>query len=262
MTVSGRPTWMDLGTHDLEGAKAFYTELFGWEFVDQGDDFGGYNMIKKGENFIGGAMSSLMTPEGPAEEPQYPTSWTIYLDVADIDVALEKAAAKGGTVMVPAMQVGDSGKMALVQAPDGEVIGMWQRLDFAGFELDLSVGTPVWIETLSKDYDAAADFYTEVFGWTLAEMPSGNGQPRYATNGEGNDAQCGICEANTFLPEQAPSYWRMYLQADDVDATLERIIALGGSILDGPMDSPFGRLATVADPQGAVFQVIHSVHEG
>ena len=68
--------------------KAFYTELFGWEFVDQGDDFGGYNMIKKGENFIGGAMSSLMTPEGPAEEPQYPTSWTIYLDVADIDVAL------------------------------------------------------------------------------------------------------------------------------------------------------------------------------
>lgn len=262
MTPNGRPTWMDLGTHDLDGAKHFYTELFGWTFVDQGPDVGGYQMIKKGENFIGGAMSSLMTPDGMADEPQYPTSWTVYLDVADIDAALERAAAKGATVMVPAMTVGDAGRMALVQAPDGAVVGMWQGIDFAGFELDMSHGTPVWIEAMTKDYDVAVDFYREVFDWTVAPMPTGEGGPRYVTNGEGNDAHNGLCDASSFLPPEVPSYWRVYLQADDVDATLARLEELGGRVLDGPMDSPFGRLATVADPQGAMFQVIHSAYQG
>lgn len=262
MTTPGSPTWMDLGTHDLEGAKAFYSELFGWEFVNQGDDFGGYNMIRKGDAFVAGAMSSLMTPDGMADELQYPTSWTIYLAVADIDAALAKATEKGGTVMLPPMEVGDAGRMALVQAPDGAVVGMWQAKDFPGYETDMSHGTPVWFESLSKDYDTAAGFYTEVFGWQLAEMPSGEGQPRYATNGADREAQCGLCEANSFLPDEVPSYWRMYLQVDDVDAALEKITALGGNVLDGPMDSPFGRLATVADPQGAMFQVIHSAWQG
>lgn len=258
----GRPVWFDLGTHDLDGARRFYAELFGWEFVDQGPDFGGYQMIRKGQMFLAGAMSSMVGPDGPTTEPQYPTAWNVYLDVADIDAALARAQQHGGTVLVPAMQVGGAGSMALVQAPDGAVVGMWQADDFTGFETDMSQGTPVWVETLSKDYDRAVDFYTRVFDWQPAPMPSGGGAPRYATNGEGRDAHCGICEADGFLPEQVPSFWRLYLQVDDVDASLERVEHLGGSVVDGPMDSPFGRLATVADPQGATFQVIHSAFQG
>ncbi|GAB2478015.1 hypothetical protein GCM10027030_10350 [Luteococcus sediminum] len=164
MTTPGNPTWMDLGTHDLEGAKAFYSELFGWEFVDQGDDFGGYTRIRKGDGFVAGVMSSLMTPDGMADEPQYPTSWTIYLHVADIDAALAKVEAAGGSIMLPAMDVGDAGRMALVGDAAGAVVGMWQPLQYEGFALDLSVGTPVWFESMSKDFDAASRFYTEVFG--------------------------------------------------------------------------------------------------
>ncbi|GAB2478006.1 hypothetical protein GCM10027030_10340 [Luteococcus sediminum] len=52
-----------------------------------------------------------------------------------------------------------------------------------------------------------------------------------------------------------PSYWRMYLCVEDADATIEKVKELGGSLLDGPMDSLFGRVATVADPQGAQFQI-------
>lgn len=121
MTTPGSPTWMDLGTHDLEGAKAFHPELFGWEFVNQGDDFGGYTMIRKGHGFVAGAMSSVMTPDGMADEPQYPTRWTIYLHVDDVPACLEVA---GATVMLPAMQVGEAGWMGLVNALDGAVVGL------------------------------------------------------------------------------------------------------------------------------------------
>ncbi|MEL4358942.1 MULTISPECIES: VOC family protein [unclassified Luteococcus] len=261
--IPGSPTWMDLGTHDVEGAKAFYTQLFGWDFLDQGPDFGGYLMIKQGDGFVGGAMSSLMTPEGPAEEPQYPTSWTIYLRVEDIDAALAKVEPNGGQVMVPAMQVGESGKMAVVVDAAGAVVGMWQPLDFDGYDFTGQPGTPVWFETMSKDYDAAVAFYAEVFGWDVTAMPGiPEGQPRYATNGGGERAACGICEADSFLPDEVPSFWRMYLQVADTDQAVARIQELGGRLLDGPMDSPFGRLATVADPQGAMFQVITSAMPG
>lgn len=263
MTQPGSPTWMDLGTHDVEGAKAFYSQLFGWDFLDQGPDFGGYLMIKQRDGFVGGAMSSLMTPDGPTDEPQYPTSWTIYLRVEDIDAALAKVEPNGGSIMVPAMQVGESGKMAVVADAAGAVVGMWQPLDFDGFRCDLTPGTPVWFETMSKDYDAATAFYREVFGWELTEMPGiPAGQPRYATNGGAQEAACGICEANSFLPDQVPSFWRVYVQVEDTDAAVAKIKELGGSLLDGPMDSPFGRLATVADPQGAMFQVIMASQAG
>ena len=41
-----------------------------------------------------------------------------------------------------------------------------------------------------------------------------------------------------------------------VDLLKEKLKELGGTVLDGPEDSPFGRLATVQDPQGASFQII------
>ncbi|WP_420176469.1 VOC family protein [Luteococcus sp. OSA5] len=263
MTQPGNPIWMDLGTDDVEGAKTFYTALFGWDFLDQGPDFGGYLMIKQGEGFVGGAMSSRMTQQGPVDEPQFPTCWTIYLRVDDIDAALAKVEPTGGSVMVAAMQVGEAGKMAVVTAADGAVVGLWQAGDFEGYDFTGQPGTPVWFETMSKDYDAAASFYTEVFGWQLAPMPgSPEGQPRYATNGAGDQAGCGLCEANSFLPAEVPSYWRMYLAVDDCDAAVATVQELGGRLLDGPMDSPFGRLATVADPHGATFQVIQTPAQG
>lgn len=257
MTQPGSPTWMDLGTDDVAGATSFYTQLFGWDFLDQGPDFGGYQMIKQGDGFVGGAMSSKMTPEGPTDEPQFPTSWTIYLRVEDIDAALAKVEPAGGSIMLPAMEVGEAGKMAVVVAADGAVVGMWQPVEFPGYDFTGKPGTPVWFETMSKDYDAASAFYTEVFGWNLVQMPgTPEGQPRYATNGAEAEAACGICEASSFLPDDVPSYWRMYLAVEDCDAAVEKVQELGGSLLDGPMDSPFGRLATVTDPQGGMFQVI------
>ncbi len=44
-TRNGAPTWIDLGTNDLAGAKQFYTDLFGWTYQDTGEEFGHYNII-------------------------------------------------------------------------------------------------------------------------------------------------------------------------------------------------------------------------
>lgn len=99
---TGAPAWIDLSTRDIEGAKAFYAELFGWTFEDRGgEEFAHYQFILRDGEPIGGLMSTVgMTcPEGG----QLPTEWGVYLTVTDIDAAARAVETTGGGVVVPAM---------------------------------------------------------------------------------------------------------------------------------------------------------------
>jgi hypothetical protein len=57
----------------------------------------------------------------------------------------------------------------------------------------------------------------------------------------------------------APPHWMLYIRVPDVDKAAERVKALGGKILHGPVDVPGGdRIAQCADPQSAAF-ALHQV---
>lgn len=126
VAVEGGPIWIDLGTHDLDGAIEFYTALLGWEFGEGSAEFGGYRMILKDGLPIGGAMTTLMGPEGPTTEPQAPTTWCVYLRTADIEQTVARAVEAGAQIMVPSMPIADLGTMAIIVDPAGAVVGLWQ----------------------------------------------------------------------------------------------------------------------------------------
>lgn len=251
--VAGSPAWVDLSTKDIDGAKTFYSTLFGWTFEDRGEEFGHYHYLLRDGQPVGGLMSTVgMTcPEGG----ELPTEWGVYLTVPDIEAAARAVESTGGRMAVPAMPVGDAGSMGVALDPAGAVIGLWQPGDFAGFESSDAPGSPVWFESMSQDIDAAIPFYRNVFGWQIHEMP---GSWRYVTNGPEASATAGLCDARGVVADGTGSYWRVYLSTADLDADLVRIPGLGGAVLDGPADSPYGRIATIADPQGATFQLIQS----
>jgi len=56
------------------------------------------------------------------------------------------------------------------------------------------------------------------------------------------------------LPADVPSNWQAYFNVEDADASVEKAVALGARVVDGPEDPPFGRLATLADPTGCHVQ--------
>ena len=58
------------------------------------------------------------------------------------------------------------------------------------------------------------------------------------------------------LPAEVPPFWAVYFAVADTDAAVARVAELGGTVLMPPMDIEPGRFATVADPFGAVFNVI------
>lgn len=259
VNVEGGPVWIDLGTHDIEGAAEFYSGLFGWEFREGSPEFGGYRMIHKDGLPIGGAMTTLMGPDGPSEEPLGPTAWSVYLRTADMDSTLEKATDNGAQVIVPAMDIADLGRMALVTDPAGAAVGLWESGSFDGIENCARVATPCWFELMTMDFDAASSFYRDVLAWDLQQNPAqSEAAPnvRYITHGTGERTAAGMCEANSFMPEGTPSFWRVYFGTADLDSALSTLEELGGTVLHPGADTPFGRLATVADPQGAGFQIL------
>jgi len=113
-------------------------------------------------------------------------------------------------------------------------------------------GTPSYVDLGSPDPTAAAAFYGGLFGWTTY-APA----PPELTGGYQMFQQDGRTVAG-LGPQQGPGqpYWTSYVTVADVDATIEAVDAAGGSVLAPAMDvMTAGRMAVLADPEGAAFAV-------
>lgn len=246
----GAPCWMDLATSNLEGARAFYSQLFGWKVEDAGEDYGHYHNITKGEDGIAGMMTKGEEMEGA------PDAWTIYFAVPDAAAAVERVRSAGGQVMFDAMPVMELGTMAIVVDPAGAFFGLWQPGQHKGFDLYGEQGAPAWHELMTRDFEAATGFYRTVLGVEIADMPM-EGGPGYRTINIDGEERAGIMDAaEGVLPEGVPSHWNVYFGVDDTDATVAKAQELGGSVLAPAEDTEFGRFALLADPAGAAFAVI------
>ena len=108
---------------------------------------------------------------------------------------------------------------------------------------------------MTHKFDEAGEFYTAVFDVNLVSMTEqmDDDNFRYVTNGPDETASWGMGDATGVMPEDAAG-WRIYLGVEACDAAAEKVAELGGQRLDGPVDSPFGRIATIADREGATFQ--------
>lgn len=249
---TGTPIWVDLGTTDLDAAKAFYADVLGWNFTSTGEEFGNYQMVDVGVPVGGAALNMKETGE---PDPDMPAWFTVYLKVDDAAAAVEQVVAHGGTVFVAPMAVGPLGTMAIVAAPSGAAFGLWEPAEFDGFDTSGRPGTAVWFDSNSTDFDADAAFYRDVFGWEITDEPMAEGM-RYVTNAPGDRARAGLMDAAAILPEGVPAHWQVAFAVADTDASVARVVELGGSVVMPAQDSPYGRYAVVADPQGAPFGVI------
>lgn len=121
-----------------------------------------------------------------------------------------------------------------------------------------SLGRYVWYELLTSDPEAAAAFYSAVNGWTTQSWTE-----EYAMWMVGEAPMGGMM----VLPEEAkaagaPPHWLGTIAVPDIDARVGRLKELGGAVLKEPWDIPqVGRLAVVADPQGAVFELLTPLQE-
>jgi predicted enzyme related to lactoylglutathione lyase len=246
----GAPCWVDLTTSDTERSRAFYNQLFGWAAEEPNEEFGGYfNFTKDGVRLAGGM----------AKQPgsDMADTWSVYLASDDARKTLEAAAGGGGQIHLQAMDVADLGTMAFVADPGGAGVGVWQPGRHQGFGVFGEAGTPSWFELHTRDYEAAVSFYRDVFRWDT-HVVSDAPEVRYTTmrDPDGDGWLAGIMDASGILPDGVPAHWSVYFGVEDTDAALAKIVELGGSVLAAAEDTPYGRLASAADPTGAQFKLV------
>ncbi len=79
---------------------------------------------------------------------------------------------------------------------------------------------------------------------------------RYATLKTGGSEVGGIGELDGSLPATVAAHWSVYFAVEDTDAAVATVNGLGGATVRPAWDSPYGRIAIVADNDGAAFSLI------
>lgn len=243
--TAGTPTWLDLATPDLDGAKAFYKQVFGWDYFDTGPDFGHYNMaMSQGRNAAG------MGPIWPPDSPQ-PSAWTVYFASDDAAADVARVKSLGGQVMVDPMAIPESGVMTICSDPTGAVFGLWEAHNHIGSGVENEHGGMTWFEVNTRDSAAACDFYAKLLNATPNKMDG----MEYHIMQRDNDMLCGVLQMDENW-EGIPPHWSCYFAIDNTDAAVERVVAAGGQVRVPAFDMPYGRMAVLSDPFGAAFCIV------
>ena len=244
--ANGTPCWVDLMTSDAEGARTFYTTLFGWDYAIQAEEYGGYTMCRLQDDNVAG-----IGKKAPGTET--PDAWTIYLAVDDLGATVSGWQERGGSVLMEPMEVPEQGHMAIVADPTGAVVGLWQPIHHDGFDVIGPAGATCWFEVNTPRSEDVRDFFTGLFGLTAERMPS----MHYYMVKDTERPRFGILQM-TEEWEGLPPHWMVYFNVADIEATVEQVEAHGGKVMHGPFDTPQGPIAVCADPTGAVFSVIRT----
>ncbi|MFW6692130.1 VOC family protein [Streptomyces sp. MAR4 CNX-425] len=236
---------MSLLVHRLDTTEDFYRGLFGWIFEDGPPTLGTYRLAR----LDGGQVAGI---GAMAPDRRLPVAWTPYLATDDADAATEQVRCCGGTVGVGPLDADPAGRKAICSDPAGAVFGLWQPRRHSGVERHGRPGTPVWNDLLVAEPAVLAKFYEQVFGY---EVRTAGDVVTLYVQGRAVASVCGAGEET--LRETGPR-WTTHFEVADVDAAVARAEELGGRGVRDPHGTPAGRLAEIADPEGARFTVVRS----
>ncbi|MBA2809553.1 VOC family protein [Streptomyces sp. KM273126] len=246
----GTPCWVSLMVHGMAATQDFYGALFGWEFRPGPQQLGPYvRALLDGHEVAGiGQLPS---------DRHLPIAWTPYLASADVDKTAAMVRHCGGTVGVGPLDAADAGRMAIASDSSGAVFGIWQAAAHLGTAVAGVPGTPAWNELFTRDAIGVAKFYETVFGYEEESLAAADVD--YVTLRVEGRPVAGIHGVGRSLPRDRGPHWLTSFEVADTDEAVTRVTGLGGHLLKPARDTPHGRVATVADPEGAVFSLVHTL---
>jgi len=115
-------------------------------------------------------------------------------------------------------------------------------------------GSFCWMELATTDQNAAKEFYSRLFGWTVNDSPMGPNEYYSMFKLDGKDAGAAYTLRKEQQAQGVPPHWMIYVATDDVEDSARRAAELGGKVCAQPFDvMDVGRMAVVQDPTGAMF---------
>ncbi len=118
MKQHGAFSWNELMTTDVEAAKAFYGDLFGWTLENMPTNDMTYTMAKAGDREVAGLMAM------PPEAGTMPPTWGAYVTVDDVEASAKQAEALGGKIMLAPRDIPDVGRFCVICDPQGATLSL------------------------------------------------------------------------------------------------------------------------------------------
>ena len=250
--------WYELMSTDVDKAQAFYSIVLDWEIVNSEMPDMDYRLAFAGESPIGGLMR---LPQEAIEAGGKPI-WAGYIAVDDVDASIVTIMEAGGQVLMPATEIPEVGRIAMVTDPDGIPFYIMRGATDEpsdAYEPN-KIGHCGWNELAAKDMSSAMAFYSTQFNWTMGfEMDMGPmGTYRFIErDGQGFG---GIMQASEGA---GPALWSFYFRVRDIEEAAEKVKSQGGKVLHGPAEVPGGDyIINGLDPQGVLFSLVGQRQSG
>ncbi|MFD7405383.1 VOC family protein [Streptomyces sp. NPDC059866] len=245
----GTPCWVSLMVHGVAATQEFYGSLFDWEFRPGPQRLGPYvRALLDGREVAG---IGRLPPDR-----HLPIAWTPYFASDDVDQTAETVRLCGGTLGVGPLDAEEAGRLAICSDLSGAVFGVWQAAAHRGTGIAGVPSTPAWHELRTFESESVAKFYETVFGHEKEPVVSADYD--YLTLHLDGRPVAGIHGVGNSLPRDRGPHWLTYFEVADMDTAVDRLVDLGGHVLKPAHDSAHGRVAMVADPEGARFSLIQS----
>ena len=245
----GAPNWVDLSTPNIEGAVAFYSELLDWDTSAMSTEMGEYHVASVKGHEVAGMMAQSPDHAG------IPAMWTMFIYVKSVDETLEKVEEAYGHVLQAPFDIPGGARVSVISDSTGAMFALISGGEKPeGAYYSEIPGAVCWFELMTRDTEAAAKFYRDVFGWEMALDETT--ATEYATFRLGGQDIVGMLPMPEMMPDEAPAHWSVYFTVSDCAATQKMAVELGGEVAVPVTDISIGRFAVLEDPSGAVFEIM------
>jgi hypothetical protein len=240
----GKVIWADLVTPDLNQSEHFYAGLFGWTFQPVAGDANYAVALMDGEA-VGGILQRTI-PTGEHRQ----SAWLTFIAVADVDAAKRAAVAHGAKILAEPKSYAQRGRQAVFADPDGAVFAVLASSSGDPPDVLAAPGEWLWSSLLVRNADQEAAFYHSLFAYDTFDLPSDDNS-KHVILSSGGFARAGLSSLPGDSMRRHP-HWLNFVRVADAEASATKAVQLGGRVLVEPrMDRHGGKLAVVADPNGA-----------
>lgn len=207
-----------------------------------------------------------------ALSPEYrdlPLQWMPHIQVEDVALSVERASRLSGSVVMHSKDDAGASQWAVLVDPNGAAFGIIPVAMAAAAHTESapasdtasSTGRISWLDLTVPNARVTRDFYSEVVGWAVQEVPMKDDNGQYADYnmlGKDDSPAAGVCHTRG-VNADVPSVWMIYLPVGDLDESIRRVGSEGGSVIKSTRDGDGKWMyAAVKDPVGACFVLIQA----
>ncbi|MDD3620729.1 MAG: VOC family protein [Desulfobulbaceae bacterium] len=240
----GQVIWHDLVTDDVESAKRFYGQLFGWTF----EEHGRYTLILNDGSPIAGIVPDKKGAAGPER-----SCWVMCLSEDNVDGVARLVERIGGQVVKGPGEIARRGRYLVVRDPLGAPLVLMHSASGDPEPAVPPIGGWLWDELWTSDIEAAVIFYQSLGNYAAQQVNPDEDEIGYWVLMTDDRWQAGI----TAVPfEDMPPQWVPVIRVADPAAVTATAAELGGRVVITP-DHPLGggRVSLIEDPLGGLVMV-------